>query len=111
MDSFNVETRKAVGNLWMRLRDDSVQGRDVNTSCEKLARVPGCTRGPLFGTFAIFGRLKIRKLLILRAVSGFDSVPGHHVFNNLQTSPKPVWFYLVPKINLANRVRLKPTTQ
>ena len=38
------------------------------------------------------------------------SVPGHHVFNSLEPSEKPVWFHLVPITETGHTgIRLKPT--
>jgi hypothetical protein len=37
-----------------------------------------------------------RSFLTKRVVRRFDSVPGHHTFNQLPSSPSRIWVHLVP---------------
>ena len=57
-----------------------------------------CQRIADLGALADLGRRENSKLRAFNGQGGTDSVPGHHVFKNLQACPNAVLFHFIPKL-------------
>jgi hypothetical protein len=86
------------------LRDTNrTLGRWANRGCnkqpvDKRPMYAACTQKCVSSAFGTFGSAEIKDLACYQYVGKFNSVPGHHVFKDLQDFQNALSFQFIPKL-------------